>query len=125
MVTVTCKGLPELEAAATRTAERLDDDVDAAVREATDTLAKTIRGRAPVRSGRLRRSIRAEVKGSEGRVAVTATRSSRRYQAYPYPERVERQQPFFAPAVASVTEPALARAEDRVGDAAERNWGGR
>lgn len=108
--------------AARHAADGIAPDARAGVAEATEVIADAIRGRAPVDSGRLKGSIRAEVKGEEGSVRVEATRSSRRYKDYPYPVRVELQSPFADPAVRGVTEKALDRVEDKVGDGLERRW---
>lgn len=121
-ITVTVKGLPELAAAANSVATGLEEDTDEAVDDATRTLLKAVRRNTPVRSGRMLLSTRAEFSGGFGRVAVTATRSSMRYPEYPYPLRVEAQEPFFRPAVDSVEKVTLDEMEDKVGDGAERRW---
>jgi len=124
MITATVKGLPELAAAANATADGVKTDEQTAIMEATKTLERAIEARAPVRTRRLKNSIRSEVTGETGRISITATRSSRRYPNFPYPLVVERRRPFAQPAVEAVAKQAIDQAEKKVGDGAERRWAG-
>lgn len=120
LISVSIEGLAELEAAAARAGASLEEDIRTGLLAAADVVADRARGTAPVRSGRLRASIRAEAQGLGAEVIADA-RNPR--DGYPYPIRIERQQPFFAPAVANSADEVQKKMETVLDDVAAK-WGG-
>jgi hypothetical protein len=118
--TITVEGLAELQAAVARAESGLDEDIRAALLAAAEVVADRARATAPVRSGRLRGSIRGEAAATAADVVVDA-RNPR--DGYPYPVRIERQQPFLAPAFAAASNEAADKLEQVLDDIAAK-WGG-
>jgi hypothetical protein len=119
-ITITIEGLAELQAAVARAESGLDEDIRAALLAAAEVVADRARATAPVRSGRLRGSIRGEAAATAADVVVDA-RNPR--DGYPYPIRIERQQPFLAPAFAAAAEEAADKLEQVLDEIAAK-WGG-
>lgn len=118
-IQVTIEGLAELQAAAARAGTGLDEDIAAALGEVAAIVAKRAQVNAPKRTGRMARSVAAATGGASAEVAVSA----RARDGYPYPQRIERQQPWFAPAVAQEA-PRIEQRMERLLDDIGRRWGG-
>jgi hypothetical protein len=119
-VSVQIEGLAELQAAVARAQSGLDEDIRAALLAAAEVVAGRARALAPVRTGRLVASIRGEAEGSNADVVVDA-RNPR--DGFPYPVKIERQQPFLEPAFRASAGPVGEALEEVLNDIAAK-WGG-
>jgi hypothetical protein len=110
-------GGPQLQAAVRGMRKELNTQLRAELREIAEDVAQEARRLAPVRTGRLQRSIRTFARGNalSGRAAFGVAASARdRLTGYAYPKRLEyergpRGRPFL--------EPAYQRKERQVDDA--------
>lgn len=117
---VTIQGLEELRAAVGRAQSGLDEDIREAMLAAAKVVADRARATAPVRSGRMRGSIREEATGQGADVTVSATNPR---DGYPYPIRIERQEPFLMPAFQTAGPKAAEQLQQVLDDIAAK-WGG-
>lgn len=119
-VSVTIQGLEELRAAVARAESGLDDDIREALLAAAGVVADRARATAPVRTGRMRNSVRAESQGSTADVVVEATNPR---DGFPYPIKIERQQPFLLPAFTAAQGEAAEKLQQVLDEIAAK-WGG-
>lgn len=90
LASVRIDGLKQLRAALRRMAPELNKGVRTALKESAEIVAVATRERAPVRSGKLKGSVRSFASGNRAGVRVNAMKVSRHYpQGYPYPKRIE------------------------------------
>lgn len=120
MIEVRIEGLAELQAACARSAAVLDRTVDDALLEAAQGVQKRASSGAPRRTGRLASSIEVFTERGAAGVVVTARARS---DGYPYGIKIEREQPYLAPAFQAEAQ-RIDQLTEQVGNEIARTWGG-
>jgi hypothetical protein len=124
MPSLVIEGLDELRAVAGREAASIDEDLGEAIDDALRVIAGRAERNAPKRSGRMAASVTPQRAGLVGDITVTARRVSASYPGgFPYPQRIERQQPFLRTAVQQEAQ-RVTDALEGVLDDIQRRWGG-
>lgn len=123
MAGIEVEGLVELQAAANRLQQNIGVEMENALEDSAEMVARTAARRAPKVSGRLAGSIRAQQEGASAVVLVTARKRSRKYpQGFNYPALVERARGYLRGAVAEeITR--IDQRNEQVIDKLESDWG--
>lgn len=124
MPSIVIEGLADLQADLAAAGRGLDEDLEAAIDDATRIVADQAARNAPKRSGRMAGSIRPERDGLVGEVTVSARKVSPAWPGgFPYPPRIERSRPFLAPAVQETASRVVDALEKVLDDLARRLGG--
>jgi hypothetical protein len=120
------RGLADFQRDLRRIDPELAKGVREGLRDSAQIVAYEAQRRAPVRTGKMRASIKGAASGNRAVVRVTARRASKKYPGgYPYPRRIEYGQggePFIGPAL-EATRPEVERRMGYVLDDVAEIWG--